>query len=721
MTGHLFKFETFQSRMIRSSSPLGTSGRLTTIRLRRYFQPGRLSRATELPPDYANLGRDPMESATHLEQYSRTNDCIRSETLAVTDRLARDFADDLHIEQTGWRDFRKTRKIWGAWPVDSSSKLPATAHGDALPLDFPEKATAVEHNTALLYKAMRMQDPHAVLYALIKLVGLNSGSILDGEALRSIPSTTFSEILFFLEPENFVGRYSRLHSEISRQTSYLLGLPPTTSYRFHTVFLYHLRGIFTARNKSHSQSISDYKYMLKCARATGDIAMAEIAWKFMRIKKITPDSDCFKYYLATKCLSDHLKPNQRYNLRVTPYHLRLRSWSAPPHGFSGHRVGSAGLKLEATHIFRSMTKAGVAGDEATFCLLMTALAREGDLAGVGTILKSVWNIDVESIMTSSGTSYKGFRGYAIDSPFHPSGRLLFTISHIYGINNAIPIALRLVDLISQKYAIVIPHKVWWELLQRTYVLSVKRTARQRSNPEWGTQTGQLPLAAVDNLWTTMTSEPYKVRPSMAMYDLAIRSLIFDQQYTKAKVLMDSGRKMHNQGVRDFKKIRQQLANDIRSENLAETSSSVRNLQFIKLRMQRNRLYVRGWVRMLLRSMQFHLRHNKNFVHRDLPDILRHWELFSPYRLQYRPLGPRASFKTDAQRHNRVRQQQYAVQDMLDPQLRDVVSLLQGNMRKRQQRPSKDRWGAQQARRLKRREFQKLAQEMRATEQTSLIG
>ncbi|RDW94759.1 hypothetical protein BP5796_00522 [Coleophoma crateriformis] len=715
MNALLLRLEAFESRMVPRSSPLGTSGRVIAIQLRRCFQLGRPSRTTELHRDLID------ETAANEKQYHHTKHDPQSNSAVTTSRLAEDFANELRrVEYTGWRDFRKTRKVWRAWPMNPPPRIPATALGDALSVDFPKSTADVEQNTAQLYRAMRMQDPHAVLHALIRLVGLDLGSVLNSKALSSISATTFSEILFFLHPKHFVGRHSQLHYEISRQTSQLLGLPPTTYYQFHAVFLYHLRGIFAARNETHSQSISDFKYMLKCARATGDTAMAEIAWKLMNIKKILPDMDCFNHYLATKCLSDRLKPNQRLHLRVIPFNSRMRAWSHPPHSFSGHRIEDSGIKLEATHIFRRMAKAGVECNEETFCLLITALAREGDLPGIGTILKSVWGIDVDAINTSSGKGPRGIKKYTPDSPFYPSSRLLFTISHIYGINNAIPTALQLVDLVSRQYSIVIPRKIWWELLQWTYVLSAKPRDRKRSNPDLKTQTGQLPLAAVKNLWTTMISEPYEIKPSMAMYDLVIRSLILSQNYTEAKALMESGREVHKQGVREFGSARLRLADSMQSGHLAEISSSTRDLQFFRLRMKRNRLYVRGWVRLLLKSMQSNLRHNANFAHRDLPELLRKWESFAPHRLQIQLLGLQARFKTSAQRRNRVRQQQYAVRDIINPRTRDAIPLLNGYMPRRQRKAFKSRWEAQQIRRSKGRHLRMLAQEEAATEQISLI-
>ncbi|RDW88671.1 hypothetical protein BP6252_00703 [Coleophoma cylindrospora] len=715
MKALLLRLETFESRMIPRSSPLGTSGRVTAIRLTRCFQLGRPSRTTELHQNLVD------KTAANQTQYHHAEHNPQSESAVTTSQLAEGFANELrHVVHTGWRDFRETREVWRACLVDAPPRIPATALGDALAINFPTNAANVEQNTAQLYRAMRMQNPHAILSALIRLVGLDRGSIVNAEALSSISSTTFYEILFFLEPKHFVGRYSELHYEISRQTAHLLGLPPTTYYQFHTTFLYHIRGIFAARNKTHSQSMADYKYMLKCARATGDTALAEYAWKLMHTKGILPDLDCFNHHLATICWSDRLKPNQRFNLRVIPRNLSLRTWSHPSHRYSGHRIGDSGIKKQVTLLFRRMVKAGIECNEETFCLLITALAREGDLPGIGTILKSVWGIDVDAINTSSGTGSRGIKKYTTDSPFYPSSRLLFTISHVYGINNAIPTALQVVDLISRQYSIVIPRKIWWELLQWTYVLSANPRARKRSNPELKTQTGQLPHAAVYNLWTTMISEPYEIQPSMAMYDLVVRSLISSQNYTKVRALMESGRELHKQGVREFGKARLRLADSVRSGHLAEISSLTRDLQFFRLRMKRDRLYIRGWVRLLLKSMQSNLRHHADFAHRDLPGILRNWELFAPRRLEIRLLGLQVRFKTSSQRRNRVRQQQYALRDTINPRTRDAIPLLNGRMPGRQRRAFQSRWEARQIRRSKRQDLQMLAQEEAATEQISLI-
>jgi hypothetical protein len=129
-----------------------------------------------------------------------------------------------------------------------------------------------------------------------------------------------------------------------------------------------------------------------------------------------------------------------------------------------------------------MVESGVPGNEETFCLMITAMGREGDLDSIANILKRVWQIDVEALLAADETSVPSARSYPEDSPFYPSNKLLFTLAHAYGTNNNIPLALRLVDYVSSQYSlpIPIPIEVWNELFQWTYVLSLTPRVLKRS-------------------------------------------------------------------------------------------------------------------------------------------------------------------------------------------------------------------------------------------------
>ena len=140
-------------------------------------------------------------------------------------------------------------------------------------------------------------------------------------------------------------------------------------------------------------------------------------------------------------------------------------------------------------------------DSRAFCLLITALAKEGDLVGVKSILKQAWDVDADKPVDVDEDPGRP-NGLSRQSPLVPDDRVLWTIANIFGSNNDIPAALRVVDYISRRYSISIPLRVWDGLLMWTYVLSVRRSWKVMSDTDWaGTALGKLPLQAVESVGT----------------------------------------------------------------------------------------------------------------------------------------------------------------------------------------------------------------------------
>lgn len=169
-----------------------------------------------------------------------------------------------------------------------------------------------------------------------------------------------------------------------------------------------------------------------------------------------------------------------------------------------------------------MLKDGAVANEESFRIVMTALAREGDLETVQSILHRMWNINVDGLR--KGKDEEALKPKYMDpsNPLRPTANLLFTVAHAFGINNDIPIALRLVDFIARHYDLQIPRETWEQLFEWTFVLSLPRTGVKARTD--GTREGELPQQAVANLWNTMTGTAYLIKPTMGMYNHLMRNL-----------------------------------------------------------------------------------------------------------------------------------------------------------------------------------------------------
>jgi len=506
------------------------------------------------------------------------------------------------------------------------------------------------------------------LKALMSLVRFD-GFDYYSKVLKTIPPTAFSEILRCLDPKYFVTRYKALHKEISPESAKLLGVPITHRSGYHlffTTFLSQIHGIMKARQRDHPLSLSDYKYLLKCARSTGNSRMAQDLWmamtavsKFGSTEPITPDGECFNLYIATMAWSDTVNPFYKNRLRVIPDNFTPRAWSKPPYDLRGHRVGpNDGIKIHVSQIFRQMVKVGVPGDEETFCLMMLAFAREADLTSVGSTLRRVWGVDVDALMVVTDESLlEPVKRYSLDSPFYPTKTLLHTISHAYGINNDLSTALRLVDYISRQYNIQIPISVWNELLQWTHILSTNRYGVRVEAD--GTTIGKLPREAVSNIWATMTSEPYSIRPTMEMYNIYISNLCRRQRFGEMKDVMQEARLLHREVTNKLSRAHILLRTTfVPGHPVSE--KRMRDVQFLKMRVTRNREYIKRWLRLLIPNASLSLRYHPNFAARDLPKILRDWKLYVPKRVDYTIATGHVRFWTDVVVDNAIQQRKWRV-------------------------------------------------------------
>jgi len=554
---------------------------------------------------------------------------------------------------------------------------------------FLEDLPSAEDELAAVRAALKSGDPHTIMDTLVAIMTAPGGQRKLTSVITELPATTFSEFLRLLDPKHFIGRDKLLHMEISPSMSRILGLEDAMDqdgvYTFLKHFLDNITLILELRNLSHELIQSDYKLLLRYARATAHVQAAKDIWANFSATTIQAqesrnpskdvdmklDVESYNDFLGVMCWHDIAKPHQRHRLRFVPRNFAPRAWPTQPYTLAGHAIAEYGIKYQATRLFRQMVNSGLSGNEETFCLMMVALGREGDVKGVASILKRVWSIDVEALTSSVGGEDDVGSKYSSNSPFYPSGNLLFTIAHVYGINNSIPTALRLVDFVSRQYSIPIPLDVWNELLQRTFALSVKD---RRSNEaallggfdKGGNAAGALPQQAVLNLWNTMVSEPYNVKPTMEMYNRLIRNLAYRQRWGEMQTFMAQAQRLHN---RDCSKLYQQqtlynLARANRTPSRALVNLRTRDITFLSLRVARNKEYIRRWLSLLLLHGSRSLRGEEEFATRVIPQLVNSHHTFLKRTVRYHVRQGLVEFgtKVEKKRRMRVLAQRHAMTD-----------------------------------------------------------
>ncbi|MCJ1415650.1 hypothetical protein MMC32_001982 [Xylographa parallela] len=392
-----------------------------------------------------------------------------------------------------------------------------------------------QHNAVL--EALQEEQPHSILRAFLE-------ASENPDYLQMLPGTTLVGILRAIDPGHSLDHYKDVFHDFQ---TYRVGQLPRGIRSLKQVFADYRKAIELLlsgwRRLDRTFGIVEYRLLLNIARTVRDGTTAMAIFDNMRADQVQPDTLCYNYLFEARSWSNGCDPLERWRFRVIPRAIKLRQTGRDrkTRGFEGYEVGYRGIREETIRIFDEMRMSGIVTDVDTFGQLMLGMGREGDIEGVKSVLKRIWDVDVDSILREDDSSLLFENDLSPSSPLYPNQNLLFTIAHIFCINNQLPTALRVVDVFSRKYAVEIDMRTWAELFEWTFVLATRRYGKAKKD---GSELGQLPLASVENLWSTMVSEPYNINPTMPMYNRRIRALWKRQMYDKMYLAMQAGRELH---------------------------------------------------------------------------------------------------------------------------------------------------------------------------------
>ncbi|TPX20771.1 hypothetical protein DIZ76_016666 [Coccidioides immitis] len=347
------------------------------------------------------------------------------------------------------------------------------------------------------------------------LAGLTSSPEFQ-QAVSQLPAATFSEVIRLLSPEYFIEPSKELLSHLHPTTAYVNRILPLSMLMAR--FAEQLETIVEQRRYAgHRLGLAEYTHLLSCAASMGYGRMAHRFWEEMAEDGIEPTVECYNYLMEAKAWDGGYVAKENHRVRSTVWNYEKRKrWPSNP-GYKGFKTGKGGVRDQVHGLFSMMVESGLNPNEATFIHVMTAAGREWDMESVKTTLRTVWGIDVD-LLEKDPASHPPVTVYAVSSPLHPTSHSLFAVAHIFGSNNEFATALKLVDFISQSYHIPIPQRVWQELLEWSFVLSVDRfgeNLREKS-------VGMIPRDSAHKLFDVFTSSPYNTPANFKMYDLVIK-------------------------------------------------------------------------------------------------------------------------------------------------------------------------------------------------------
>jgi len=423
--------------------------------------------------------------------------------------------DSAHIETEGVHEDASDLDDLGA---NIATQTRVNDASDPSPIDHACMRAEME-------QALLEQHPDRMLRVLQRAVA-------NPEYLESIPNTTFSEILQLLRPENLLGEMVEIHQDLSDAFVTRNGIKTlrTIVYEYTEIIL---DLITKRRDTGRSLALADYEALLDVARATGSSSVVRVIWRALQNDQLEPDLACYNQYLGSMVSNDKLAEH-RHTTRVTEMNMTQRIKPRPLGRYNNYRLMDGGIKQEVMSFFTVMLKNGIVANEESYCYAINALAREGDVKGFERILHQVWGINTWAVSRYTGAGEEPQPGVAVKpgTSLYPTNELLWTVAHAYSINNDVPGALRVVDYLMRQYNIKADVHVWEELFRWTFVMAAHR----------GTNHGGrlLPKESVSNLWNTMTQAPYRVKPTMRMYNSMVKILALGGRTDDMLVRMEEG-------------------------------------------------------------------------------------------------------------------------------------------------------------------------------------
>ena len=386
----------------------------------------------------------------------------------------------------------------------------------------------------------------------------------DGhDFIRRADSASFVRAFQAIDPVFLVEPFK----DVNRFTKPSLFTQPTYRWvrsieeRFQS-FILQLDTILNSRVEAgHTLNLDVYRHLLDCARRMGDRRLARsIFLKTLPKDGIEPDLDCYNHFMEAQCWNCAFSKMEQWQLRVTPRKLSLRTMYRRPYAMRGHRVGEhGGLRYWTLIDFRNLTTQGLKGNEATFTNLIIAMGRETDMNGVKSILKSVYNVDVDLLQKLDEEEIESPTFYPEDHPLRPTSRLLYTVAHAFGSNNDAYTAIQLVDYLSRQYVLDVPLSVWGELFEWTFVLQLRRSGAELRE---GKGIGQIPYAVLENLWTAMTDTPHNIKPDVPMLTVKARALRGGHDFDRSMEMLRQANEMLESERRRLADVCETLINEV---------------------------------------------------------------------------------------------------------------------------------------------------------------
>lgn len=485
------------------------------------------------------------------------------------------------------------------------------------------------------------------------------------EVMANLPPTVFSELLRCLDPFavsehcDYAGDIS-ISSGLARLTplgdqvdQYGIRLVYTSLFR-------ELLAVCALRQEAQmSLLLNDYVVLLRYAGASSDTVAARRIWREMELGGYVEwrQSDLYREFVRARFLTEALyaqqdptqlrvRPVNLHRQKMTMYrprldqldHLRqgLERYKAQRFGqnpnqpdYAEHLTRILRKTKPVNKVYRKMISQGCVHDERLLAAVMVAMGRTGSLKALGELLAQRWEVDVTWDKSTGKVTVDGGVQFPPGSPMRPSAVLLEAVVQAYCSSGAVACALQVADHLSRTYDVAIPERAWFGLLNWTYVMSSKP-----ASTEWraaGYPEQALGTAAVQMVWTAMTSEPFNVQPGFAQYHVLIKTRIWQRMLKEALRLMREARAMYEAQLREYEEALLEYAETARQG--VGRSAAAKRLHRAASKKWYMWYCMQTWCRQILKRAQPRGVHDPLVV-QVIPDIISEFRPFVPYLARY---------------------------------------------------------------------------------------
>ena len=461
-------------------------------------------RAHSLPPP---LPQGPLSTRPKASKSGRTCTARHASTVASSR------GEEVETEPEG-NTAPEKEPVWPLSGINAFDATEASQEQEALQQQQLRSSSAL----AFMKEFVEEGHPERVLRALLH-------PHIGAPFIRDASDQDFAHAFELLDPIHFLGErkkisrdiHVRLHIRFKIRKAVLL------AEKFDW-YLGRLEDILAHRRRSgHPPTLEVYRQLLKWAEVVGSESLArDLFDSAMPQDGIVPDLSSYNSYLGACVWNGAYDVDFKYKRRNIPLNLKFRERILAPKNsqyflhLGRHRYERPEDDTVRGHclsVFGELTKRGHKPDEATFVNLMLAMAYDGDINGIKSVLKSVWNIDVDMLDQYDEEEIESPTFYEENDPLRPSPKLLHAIVYAFGTNNDAFHASFLLDYISRNYNLPIPSDIWMLVYEFTYVLAQKfSAARERQ----GQGVGKLPEGSLAKYFDMIADEPHNVKPNTWM-------------------------------------------------------------------------------------------------------------------------------------------------------------------------------------------------------------